>query len=488
MLFNSIEYVVFLPIVLLITFGVPASCRWLVLLLASYVFYMAWVPTYLVLILFSTVVDFAAGLALGRLSSTVSRRLCLASSIAANLGLLFAFKYYGFLADSAATVARLFGFDEAPPVFDVLLPVGISFYTFQTLSYTFEVYNRRQAPERHFGRFALYVAFFPQLVAGPIERPGHLLPQLRQLDSFRYGMAVTGMRLILWGLFKKMVVADRLGQIVDRVYDAPQLYEGPALFIATVAFAFQILCDFSGYTDIAIGSARLFGVDLMQNFRRPYSAGSIREFWQRWHVSLSTWFRDYVYIPLGGNRVGLPRHYVNLGITFAVSGLWHGANWTFVLWGLYHAVLYVFGDVTRSARDALIDAGGLRLVPRLGQFLSVLWTFSLVCAGWVLFRAETLSDAVYVWTSMPDGWSIVLRPDAPVMILDQLRLSTIDAGIAISGVIAMSLGEYLRFDANGSARLAATPRVMRWAIYLAGAFVVSYLGVKDDVAFIYFQF
>ena len=321
MLFNSFEYFLFFPIVAMLYFGVPQRLRWVLLLAASYFFYMCWKPGYLLLIVASTLVDYWAGLGIGRATSVSGKRGYLAVSLTANLGLLFFFKYYNFFSDSLREFSRLWGGTLDIPHSDFLLPVGISFYTFQTLSYTIEVYRGNKEPERHLGIFALYVAFFPQLVAGPIERAQRLLPQFREKHEFVYDRVVSGLKLIAWGLFKKVVIADRLAGVVDVVYGNVDAHSGPAFVVATVAFAFQIFCDFSGYTDIAIGSARVMGFELMTNFRRPYFAASIPDFWRRWHISLSTWFRDYVYVPLGGSRVSRSRWYGNLFIVFLVSGL-----------------------------------------------------------------------------------------------------------------------------------------------------------------------
>ena len=308
MQFDSIEYGVFLAVAATSYFLIPHRWRWALLLFASYVFYASWKPQYLVLIWASTLVDYCAGLFMGRTENRRYRLLALIGSLSVNLGLLGTFKYFGFFAESLSAVLDSVGLSFTPHELDVVLPVGISFYTFQTLSYTIEVFRGTHEPERHLGRFALYVAFFPQLVAGPIERSSRLLPQLREKFDFDYVRVVEGLRLILWGLFKKVVVADRLALMVDRVYESPDGAPGPVLMAATIFFAFQIYCDFSGYTDMAIGSARILGIELMVNFNRPYAARSVGEFWHRWHISLSTWFRDYVYIPLGGDRISVPRH------------------------------------------------------------------------------------------------------------------------------------------------------------------------------------
>ncbi|MCB0064655.1 MAG: MBOAT family protein, partial [Caldilineaceae bacterium] len=339
MLFNSLQFIIFFPAVVTIYFLLPHRYRWLLLLAASYYFYAAWQIEYTLLIFISTAVDYAMAHLMAQSEKLWHRRAYLGVSLLVNLGLLFGFKYFNFFNESVRATLNLFNIFYNVPAFQVLLPVGISFYTFQTLSYTIDVYRGKLAPERHFGRFALYVAFFPQLVAGPIERATHLLPQFHQPMTFNQTRIASGLRLLLWGMFKKVVIADRLALYVNQVYDHPGDHGALTLLIASYFFAFQIYCDFSGYSDIAIGAARVMGFDLMENFRQPYMARSIAGFWRRWHISLSTWFRDYLYIPLGGNRVARWRWYSNLFLVFLVSGLWHGAAWHFVIWGALHGLL-----------------------------------------------------------------------------------------------------------------------------------------------------
>ncbi len=350
-LFNSIQFVFFFPLVVAMYFTTPQRWRWLLLLGASYYFYAAWRPEYVVLIFASTVVDYLCGRGMGRFRRARVRKLLLSLSVGTNLGFLFAFKYLSFFNESIRAAFDQFNIFYGVPAFDILLPVGISFYTFQSLSYTIDVYRERTPPEKHFGIFALYVSFFPQLVAGPIERSYRLLPQFYAHQRFDPDRVVSGLRLMLWGFFLKIVVADRLALFVNEVYADPGAYSGSALLLGTYFFAFQIFADFAGYSCIAIGAAGVMGYDLMENFRRPYFAASIREFWGRWHISLSTWFRDYLYIPLGGNRVSRWRWYVNLFAVFVISGLWHGAAWTFVVWGALHGAYLVVSLVTSDLRD-----------------------------------------------------------------------------------------------------------------------------------------
>ena len=364
MLFNSVEFLFFLPLVIALYYAIPGRYRWVLLLGASFYFYAAWKLEYLFLMFVSILIDYVSALGMGSTENPRRRKQYLMASLAGNLGILLGFKYFNFFSDSVRAVFEQFNIFADMPYFDVLLPVGVSFYTFQSMSYTIDVYRNRMPPERHLGIFALYVSFFPQLVAGPIERATVLLPQFRETYQFDYARVTSGLRLILWGFFKKVVIADQLALFVQQVYGSPGQWHGPSVLLASYFFAFQIFCDFSAYTDIARGSARIMGFELMENFNRPYLARSIREFWQRWHISLSTWFRDYLYIPLGGNRVLKWRWYYNVMVVFLVSGLWHGANWTFVAWGFLHGSFQVASLMTRRWRDALwaaIDRGRARV-------------------------------------------------------------------------------------------------------------------------------
>ncbi|MEM1270711.1 MAG: MBOAT family protein, partial [Bacteroidota bacterium] len=399
MFFNSVEFLIFFPVVVGLYFATPHRFRWILLLAASYYFYMAWEPAYALLIAGSTVVDYFTARAMGSRATKRERRPFLWLSLAANLGLLGYFKYANFFAGSLNALRVL----PEVPYHDFLLPVGISFYTFQTLSYTIDVYRGARDAERHFGIFALYVSFFPQLVAGPIERSTRLLPQFFEHYGFDYERVASGLRLMLWGFFKKVVIADHVATYVDVVYNSPADHTGLTVWIATYFFAFQIYCDFSGYSDIAIGTARVMGYELMDNFRRPYFSKSIAEFWRRWHISLSTWFRDYVYIPLGGNRVSKGRWYANLMIVFLVSGLWHGANWTFVVWGGLHGLYLVVGLVTQPARDQawsrVVSNQQLQRMSFLPsgatvrKWVAVFVTFHLVVLAGVFFRAANVGEA-----------------------------------------------------------------------------------------------
>jgi len=483
MLFNSIDYLIFLPVVVAIYFRTPARWRWACLLFASYVFYAAWKPGYLILIVLSTVVDYCAGIALDSPTLRWNRRLVLVGSLVSNLGLLFFFKYFDFFTTSLNGIIASMGSSGTLPTLELILPVGISFYTFQTLSYTIDVYRRERKAERHFGIFALYVSFFPQLVAGPIERSTHLLPQFQRTHRFEYARVASGMRLMLWGFFKKIVIADRLALLVNGVYAEPGIYPGPVLVLATLFFAFQIYCDFSGYSDIAIGTARLMGFDLMQNFRSPYFSQSLTEFWQRWHISLSTWFRDYLYIPLGGNRGSAARTRVNLMIVFLLSGIWHGAQWTFLLWGAFHgAVLVVERQFRGTPFASRFGAGG-----RLGVVLRTSLCFVLVVFSWVFFRAASISQAFEIIARIPVDWHVA----AAVRPFLQSLPSDYPAGhllISLCAMVPLLAIEFQIRQTSFSDWLEARPGLVRWLVYYGLFGMIALIGESGSNQFIYFQF
>lgn len=386
MLFNSLTYLWFFPSIIILFFLIPQRFKAALLLFASYYFYMCWKVEFIILIIISTTVDYFCGLKMGQKATRAERKKFLILSLLVNLGLLGSFKYLGFITSNINFLADSVNIIYQFPELKILIPVGISFYTFQTLSYTIEVYNGKIKPEKNFVIFGAYVAFFPQLVAGPIERASNLIPQFKTDKRLSYNNVVEGLKKIFAGYFKKMVIADRLAEFVNPIFENAESLDGFALIIGTLFFAFQIYCDFSGYSDIAIGSARILGFNLMENFRRPYLAKNIREFWTRWHISLSTWFKDYLYIPLGGNRVVKWRWYYNLIITFVISGLWHGANWTFIIWGAIHGVFYVlsinvFGRLFKLKKSTFTS------------ILFILFTFIVVNFSWIFFRANNVSDA-----------------------------------------------------------------------------------------------
>lgn len=472
MLFNSIEFPFFLILIVTLHFLLPQRLRWILLWIGSYYFYMCWRAPYVLLLFFSTVLDYFCALKIAQNTSLQKRRFFLALSLLANLGMLFTFKYYNFFIQELHSTLLSAGISFSLPELQLLLPLGISFYTFQTLSYVVDVYRRHIEPERHFGYFALYVSFFPQLVAGPIERASRLLPQFREEHSFDAQLAIKGLRRILWGMFKKVVIADHLAFYVNAVFAEPQNYHGAHFWVATYFFAFQIYCDFSGYSDIAIGVAQMLGYDLMENFRRPYLARSIPEFWSRWHISLSTWFRDYLYIPLGGNRVALPRWYVNLFLVFLVSGIWHGANWTFLAWGALHGVYQILTVSYRtwfpaSEKNTKIQSG-----------LQIIITFHLVCLAWIFFRAENISEACYILTHLPFSISSLTSVTSPIGNTNFL--------LGFGYIFLLLLLEWGQEFFRWSLETLSTP--WRWCCYYLLFFGILYLGAFESNEFIYFQF
>lgn len=485
MLFNSIEFLIFFPTVVVLYFACPYRYRWALLLAASYYFYAAWKPEYLFLLMASTLISYITALGMGKSENQVQRITLLVISLCSNLGILFAFKYFNFVNDSLRAVFNQFNLFYDVPMFQALLPVGISFYTFITLGYVLDVYRDKLEPERHLGRFALFAAFFPQLLAGPIGRATSLMPQFYEKFDFDEARVSSGLRLMLWGMFQKVVIADRLGLYVNAVYDHPSEWDGWPVLLATFFFAFQIYCDFAGYSDIAIGAARVLGFNLMENFRRPYFARSPSEFWGRWHISLSTWFRDYLYISLGGNRVSLPRWYLNLMIVFLVSGLWHGAAWTFVLWGGLHG-LYVVGDVaSKSLRGKLAQRLGLDRQPTIQVMLSGFVTFSLVCLAWVFFRANSVAEAF-----------LLLNNLLPLTHFDNLNAPwaavvsnpTQQMALSLGLILLLVTAHWVQEQRWPTVTLWQRPLWFRWAAYLGLTLAIMNLGITEEVPFIYFQF
>ncbi|MBQ4244861.1 MAG: MBOAT family protein [Clostridia bacterium] len=406
MLFNSLEFILFFPIVATVYFVIPHKYRWAFLLAASYFFYMSWNPAYALLLLTSTAVTYTVSLLIPKRKTAGAKKTLLALCVTVNLAILFTFKYFELFTSGLYFVLDRLNVQYSPVGYSLLLPVGISFYTFQALGYAIDVYRGDIEPQRHFGKYALFVSFFPQLVAGPIERSKNLLPQFDEVHSFNYNNAVNGLKLMLWGYYKKIVIADTVCVAVNTVFNNIKVFDGLAIIIATLLFSIQIFCDFSGYSDIARGCALVMGFKLMKNFDHPYFSHSLREFWSRWHISLSTWFKDYLYIPLGGNRKGKLRRYINLLITFLVSGLWHGANITFVVWGAIHGVCQIIGRITKPFRDRIFrfDSASKAYCVRNG--ISVIITFVTVSIAWIFFRADSVSDAVYAVIHLFDWGSL----------------------------------------------------------------------------------
>lgn len=485
MLFNSLHFAAFFPIVTAGYFLLPARFRWVWLLAASAYFYMSFVPAYILILAGTIVVDYVAGLLIER-SAGRQRLAYLVASLVANVGVLAFFKYELFF---ARTINAVVG-GPAVPVLDILLPIGLSFHTLQSMSYTVEVYRGEQRAERHLGLFALYVLYYPQLVAGPIERPQNVLHQLHAVHRFEYTRAVRGLQLMAWGLVKKMVIADRLAILVAPVFDSSRSATGPAVAIAAVLFAYQIYCDFSGYSDIALGTAEVMGVQLMKNFDQPYAARSLGEFWRRWHISLSTWFRDYLFIPLGGSRNGRLRTYRNLIIVFAVSGLWHGANWTFVVWGVLHGSALVLESATASFRARVRAALG---VPAgIVDLAAQVSTFAFVCLTWIFFRAQTIGDAVRLVSALPSrelflpaAWRAAITNMSAGSGIGPLAFV-----LAVGSVAALESVHYLKRRCGElRSAIAERPSLVRWTLY--GTVVIVLLVFSQtsrSSMFIYFQF
>lgn len=479
MLFNSLQFLVFFSIVTATYFALPHRRRWQLLLIASCYFYMVLVPEYILILFFLIIVDYCAGLLLERTSGH-TRRLILVLSLIANVGMLGVFKYFNFFNTNLHVIFNLFGLHDTISNLNLVLPIGLSFHTFQSMSYTIEVYRGRYPAEHHIGIYALYVLFYPQMVAGPIERPGNLLRQFHQEQSFDYQRVSDGLKLMVWGLFKKVVIADRLALLVNHIYDHPSTTSGLPLVIATYAFSFQIYCDFSGYSDIAIGAAKVMGIRLMNNFNRPYYSKSIAEFWRRWHISLSSWFRDYVYISMGGNRVPRPRWYFNLFVVFLVSGLWHGANWTFVIWGALHGFYLIFSIVTQNFRQWFVRLIRLDRSPWIQKFVGVFITFHLVTFSWILFRAKSVQDAWYVITHL--GFA------NPAGSLANLGLGTLDLVIAALSIVVLESVHLLQRRIPIIERLRIQPVWSRWAFYVTAVLAILMFGEFISLDFIYFQF
>lgn len=480
MLFNSFSFAVFLPIVFILYWSIPHRLRWLLLLISSYYFYMSWNPKYVVLILGTTIISYFAAILIEKSSSKRKKKLVMAGAVIICLGVLFVFKYLEFVLDSIASAAGLFAIRLHPMTVKLMLPVGISFYTFQTMSYVIDVYMGKTGAEHHFGYYAAFVSFFPQLVAGPIERSCNLLPQISSKKIFNYDEASDGLKLMLWGFFKKLVVADTLAVYVDKVYENITGYHGFAFVIVMLFFTIQIYCDFSGYSNIAIGCARLFGINLMKNFASPYFSKSIKEFWSRWHISLSTWFKDYVYIPLGGNRCGRIRNSLNLIITFLVSGIWHGANWTYIAWGGIHGAAQVVEKAVAKPVNKLKSK-------KAGVFLSWLFVFAFCNLTWVFFRAESISDALYIIVNAFKGFSspiAYIKDGFGQLYISMTRLVYLGGILLILGIV-----DYLNYRTDLVKKITEKNIVLRWTLYIALALVIILFARKGAAAeFVYFQF
>ncbi|MCI8464151.1 MAG: MBOAT family protein [Lachnospiraceae bacterium] len=500
MLFNSVSFLIFFPIVVLIYFFIPQRVKYLWLLGASYFFYMSWNPRYALLILASTVTTWGSALLLSKCGKWFTRhpqraeKWCLAGCAALNLGILFFFKYYVFTVESIEKLFSLMGVSVKVPVVDVLLPVGISFYTFQALGYIIDVYRREIPAEKNLLRYALFISFFPQLVAGPIERSKNLMYQIYQPHVFDFQRVKGGLLLMGWGFFQKLVIADRIAILVNDVYGNYHVYSGLQILLATMLFAFQIYCDFAGYSDIAIGAARVMGFTLTKNFKSPYFATTVSDFWRSWHISLTTWFRDYVYIPLGGNRCGKWKKYRNLLLTFAVSGLWHGAGWNFVVWGALNGLYQAAGDLTLPVRTRLQQRLHIRTQCGSYRLLQGIITFGLVDFTWLFFRAESFTTALrMLWHGINNiGLFSFFNPDT-LLGIQTMALSEKNFFVMLLGLAVLLLVDYKKkqnVDFKGT--LARQNIWFRWLVYYGLIFVVLIFGIYgpeyDASTFIYFQF
>lgn len=482
MLFNSIEFLIFLPVVWLLYFVTPMRKKWILLLLASYVFYMTWNVAYALLLITSTSVAYVSALAIQHRATFRKSTLPLVLGIVINVGILLYFKYTEFFLHSIEKLSQIMGAAWNAPTFSIVLPIGISFYTFHTVGYIIDVYRGKQKAETHLGYFALFVSFFPLLIAGPIERAGNLLPQLRSLSLPSDNDFRTGMRLFLWGFFKKVVIADRASIVVANVYAKNGFHHPLAIIVGTMLFAFQIYCDFSGYTDIARGVGYFFGVKLSVNFKAPLMAISVQDFWRRWHITLTQWFRDYIYFPLGGNRRSFLRNSLNILIVFFISGLWHGANWTFVIWGLLHGSFIILGNITDKARIAIRSSMPVFLQTPL-VWLRVGTTFCLTSLLWILFRSDSISTAWNMFTGIfkPFVWDISF-----------LRVGQIPPAFAllIFGVtiLFMLVIEWLDEVHALGEKIDTGPPPFRLFVYPCLTVAILIFGVFTSQNFIYFRF
>ncbi len=481
MLFNSIDFAIFLPIVFILYWFVTyknLKVQNLLLVISSYIFYGLWDWRFLSLILFSTLIDFLIGVSLSKEENLNKRRLLLWTSIIINLGFLGFFKYYNFFVDNFITAFSLFGTSFNESSLKIILPVGISFYTFQTLSYTIDVYRKNLTPTKDFISFAAFVSFFPQLVAGPIERATNLLPQFYKKRQFDYDKAIDGSRQILWGLFKKVVIADNCAIYANDIFNTYEVHSGSTLLLGAFFFTFQIYGDFSGYSDIAIGASRLFGFDLKKNFAFPYFSRNIAEFWRRWHISLTTWFRDYVYIPLGGSRGGTWSKVKNTFIIFLISGFWHGANWTFIAWGFINACYFLpllLLEKNRKYTDVVAEN---KVFPNMKEIVQIIFTFFLTVITWVFFRAKTIEDALAYLEGIFSASLFTIPSMITVILL-----------LKICIIIFFVIIEWLQRTKEHGLEFTIHPkyRIWRWSFFFLIIFAIIVFGAKPQ-EFIYFQF
>lgn len=494
MLFNSLEFLIFFVIITVLYYAGKQPFRLFILFIASCFFYMFFVPEYILILFLLILIDFFAAKFI--YENPRHKKLLLILSLSANIGVLCFFKYFNFFNSNLSGLVSLIGWNYPVSYLDILLPIGLSFHTFQSLSYVMEVYKGDYKPEKNILIYGLYVMYYPQLVAGPIERPQNLLPQLKIEHKFDYHNVTNGLKLMLWGFFKKVVIADRLAGIVNEVFNTPHEYTGLHLIIASVMFAIQIYCDFSGYSDIAIGSSLVMGIKLMKNFDRPYFAANIQDYWRRWHISLSSWFRDYVYIPLGGSRVVKWRFSYNLLFVFMLSGLWHGANWTFVIWGALNGFYVIMSRLTEKIRSKINDFTGLSRLKRIHKIIQIAITFSMVCFAFIFFRANSVNDAFYIITHLFSGIGAQIQQLANIPGVYQklgylfiYGYSKASPGLVIVSLLILFSVENFQGRLNVYEWLNKKPLLVRFSAYLFFIFFILLFGVfNNPKSFIYFQF
>ena len=494
MLFNTLQFLIFFTVVVALFFAIPHRFRWLLLLASSYYFYMCFKPEYVVLIIFTTLICYYTGLQMGKQVRKDKRKKYLLISLFSCFGMLILFKYFNICSDSVRALFNHYNIFYGIPAFKIILPIGISFYTFQTLSYTIDVYRGHKKPEKHLGIFALYVSFFPQLVAGPIERSTSLLPQFYQKKNFDYDRIVDGLKLMFWGFFKKLVIADRLAMYVNAVYNHPADYHGLPLIIATYFFTIQIYCDFSGYSDIAIGASKVMGYNIMDNFKLPYFSQSIAEFWRRWHISLSTWFRDYLYIPLGGNRVSQKRWHFNILTVFLLCGLWHGIHPKFIVWGGLHGLYILFARWTVSLRSKICDFLHISKFPTIHKFLKVCITFHLVAFAWIFFRANSFSDAfiiisnIFKLTDLTNQQFLVPIEGYQAFLVSAEVFAKYGFIVSSAACLLLLRVQWIQQKYSIRQFLSAKPLWFKWTVYYILIFTLLIFGRYTSREFIYFQF
>jgi len=478
MLFNSLQFAIFLPIVFIIYWALPHKFRWILLWIASYYFYMSWNAKYVFLIFGTTFISYVAGLLLEKQQSVKKKNWIVFFTTLVCMGALFFFKYFNFFFDTIGLILSKFAIQMNPVTIKVLLPVGISFYTFQTLAYVIDVYRGKIEAEHHFGYYAAFISFFPQLVAGPIERSSNLLPQIKSEQHFDYNKATYGMKLMAWGFFKKLCIADVLAVYIDAIFKQLGNYSGFVFMLVGVLFAIQIYCDFSGYSDIAIGCAKLMGINLMTNFKSPFFTNTINDFWRNWHISLSTWFKDYIYIPLGGSRKGKVRHCLNILITFAFSGLWHGANLTYVLWGTLHGLVQVIENIfpffLKKSKGAMF-------------WLRVIWVNVIVSYPmWLIFRSSKITDAFFAIRASVSG---ITHPRSYIINgFTNLGIGLLDAIPITFCIILLFVYDYAAMKLDVIEYISGKSRVVRYAAYIFIVALIICFRASGEAAFVYFQF